>query len=184
MVHSDASVSFIFILCFTRCKSWQPLKLIELGEEKWKEGRPARGSIEERGPAALLAEPLGEAGDDDDGGFGVGLADLVSPVVPLCLRQIGGALLRLAARLRSSPTTRSPPGRGGRKRWLPRPVLLLPGRNLLLLLVAVVVHGRRVLPGLLLPSPLRLRRGPSLHGGTELVGRRGREGEGDLGRGT
>ncbi|URD74083.1 hypothetical protein MUK42_08392 [Musa troglodytarum] len=42
-------------------------------------------------PAALLAEPLAEAGDHDDGGLGVGLADLVPAVVALRLGEGCGA---------------------------------------------------------------------------------------------
>ncbi|THU63243.1 hypothetical protein C4D60_Mb01t13680 [Musa balbisiana] len=42
-------------------------------------------------PAALLAEPLAETGDHDDGGLGVGLADLVPAVVALRLGEGCGA---------------------------------------------------------------------------------------------
>lgn len=48
-------------------------------------------------PATLLAEALAEAGNENSGGFSVELADLMAAVVPLRLREIRRALLRLAA---------------------------------------------------------------------------------------
>ena len=148
-----------------------PLKLTELEEKKERVGN---GNVEEKRPAALLAEALAEAGDDNDGGLGVGLAHLVPPVVPLGLRQIGGALLRLAARLGRPPAARSPPGRGGsrsRSGGPPLLVLLLPGRDLLLV-ATVGGSGGGALPGLLLPAPLGLRGRSTLHGDAGVVGRR------------
>lgn len=47
-------------------------------------------------PAALLAEPLGQPGSDDGGGFGVELADFVPPVVVLGVCEVSIAAFSLA----------------------------------------------------------------------------------------
>lgn len=49
-------------------------------------------------PAALLAEALAEASDEDDGLLGVRLAHLVPPVVPPSLAEVDAAPLHLAPR--------------------------------------------------------------------------------------
>lgn len=49
-------------------------------------------------PAALLAEALTEASDEDDGLLGVRLAHLVPPVVPPSLAEVDAAPLHLAPR--------------------------------------------------------------------------------------